>query len=156
MSPVARGEARAVADLSSGFILASVDIAAAPERVFTAISSAEMAEWWGSVETYRVTKWSADLRAGGTWRCEGVSADGRSFAVFGDVLQVEPPHLLVQTWQYEGQPSPPTTLRYRIDAISGGSRVTVRHDGFTDATSCESHAMGWERVLGWLTDWVLR
>ena len=155
MSPVSNGDARAVADLSTGLILASVEIAATPERVFAAISTAEVAEWWGSAATYRVTQWTADLRPGGSWRSEGVSANGQTFTVSGDILRVEPPRLLVQTWKYGDQTTPATTLHYRIDPIPGGSRVTIRHEGFTDSASCESHAIGWERVLGWLTQWVL-
>ena len=142
--------ARAVADLTDGVILAVVDIAASPERVFHAISSAEIASWWGSTETYRVTHWDGDIRPGGWWRSQGISTNGKAFAVGGDVLEVEPPRLLVQTWRYEDKPGDVTTVRYRIDAIPGGSRLTVRHEGFTDRASCDGHAHGWERVLGWL------
>jgi len=141
--------ARAVADLSAGLILAQVEIAAPPERVFTAMSSAEIAEWWGSPETYRVTRWTGDVRVGGWWRSEGASADGRTFAVYGEILEYDPPRLLVQTWRYERNPESTTTVR--IQQIPGGSRVTIRHDGFTDAMDCEGHARGWERVFGWLT-----
>ena len=42
MSAVSKGDARAVADLSTGLILASVEIAAPPERVFAALSTAEV------------------------------------------------------------------------------------------------------------------
>ncbi len=154
MSSVSKGDARAVADLSTGLILASVEIAAPPERVFAALSTAEVAEWWGSPDSYRVTKWTADVRPGGSWCCDGVSANGEEFTVSGDILRVEPPNLLVQTWKYADQTTPATTLQYRIDAIPGGSRVTVRHEGFTDMASCEAHAMGWERVLGWLAQYA--
>jgi uncharacterized protein YndB with AHSA1/START domain len=154
MSPVSKADARAVADLTDGVILASVEIAASPERVFAAISGAEVAEWWGSSATYRVTEWTADLRPGGWWKSEGIGANGETFTVSGDVLEVEPPRLLVQTWRFAGRGTETTTLRYRIDPIPGGSRVTIKHWGFTDAMSCESHAIGWERVLGWLTKWI--
>lgn len=154
MSSSALSSARAVADLTGGTIVASVEIAAPPERVFRAISSAEIAEWWGSAETYRVTRWTGDVRAGGWWRSEGISAGGQEFAVGGEILAVEPPRLLVHTWRYEHKPSDVTTVRYQIEAIPGGSRLTVRHDGFTDRADCEGHARGWERVLTWLTAFV--
>jgi uncharacterized protein YndB with AHSA1/START domain len=148
--------ARAVADLTDGLVLASVEIAAPPERVFRAISSAEIADWWGSPDTYRVTRWTGDVRPGGWWRSEGVSADGTSFAVSGEILEVEAPSLLIQTWHYDSKPGDVTTVRFRIDAIPGGSRLTVRHQGFRDRDSCESHSNGWERVLSWLTAFVTR
>ena len=149
-----RSGARAVADVSRGMILASVEIAAAPERVFAAVSSAEIANWWGAPDLYRVTKWTGELKVGGTWRSEGVSVDGKPFAVGGEYLEVDPPRVLVQTWKPDWTPGPPTTVRYQIDPIPGGARVTVRHEGFVDAAACESHSAGWERVLGWLKSYA--
>ena len=143
--------ARAVADLSEGLILASVEIAAPPERVFAAVSSAEVAEWWGSPEIYTVTRWTGDLRPGGAWRSEGVGADGKPFSVGGEFVIVEPPRLLVQTWVPDWNPGPPTKIRYQLDPIPGGTRVTLRHEGFQGRNAaCESHTQGWERVLDWL------
>ncbi|HVZ49777.1 MAG TPA: SRPBCC domain-containing protein [Gemmatimonadaceae bacterium] len=145
---------RAVADLTDGLVLASVEIAATPERVFTALASEEIAQWWRSPDAYRVTRWVGDVRPGGRWRSEGTSADGSTFAVGGEYLEVDPPRLLVHTWSYEGRPGPVTTVRIRLEPVTGGTRVTVRHSGFTDATQCDGHARGWERVLGWLGNWV--
>jgi uncharacterized protein YndB with AHSA1/START domain len=150
MTAIPKSAARAVADLSRGLILASVEIAAPPDRVFTALASAEVADWWGSPELYRVTRWTGEVKPGGAWRSEGVGADGKPFAVGGEFLEIDPPRLLVQTWKPEWVPGPPTTVRYQLDPIPGGTKVTVRHDGFTDTASCESHSQGWERVLGWL------
>jgi uncharacterized protein YndB with AHSA1/START domain len=146
-----KGTARAVADLSRGLILATVEIEASPERVFAAISTAELTQWWGSAETYRVTRFHADLRPGGAWRSNGVSKDGKPFSVSGEILEIDPPRLLVQTWSYDWGSGPPTTVRYQIDPIAGGSRVTVWHEGFgAQSQSCEDHALGWEGVLSWL------
>lgn len=44
-----------------------------------------------------------------------------------------------------------TKVTYTLDAIPGGTRLTVRHEGFgRRSESCTSHANGWERVLVWL------
>jgi uncharacterized protein YndB with AHSA1/START domain len=154
---IPKGAARAVADLSAGVILASVEIAAPPERVFQALSTAELAEWWGSPETYRVTRFTAELRRGGAWRSDGVSADGKPFSVGGEILEIDPPRRLVQSWVPDWDPGPPTKIRYQVDPIPGGSRVTVRHEGYQDRhASCESHAQGWERVLEWLQSFCNR
>ena len=151
MTAIPKGVARAVADLSGGVVLASVEIAAPPERVFTALTTAEVAQWWGSPDTYRVERWTGDLRPGGAWRSEGVGADGRRFTVSGEFLEIVPPRLVVQTWRYDWAGGGVTTLRYQIDPIPGGSRLTVRHEGFGASEDAERHASGWERVLGWLT-----
>jgi uncharacterized protein YndB with AHSA1/START domain len=147
-----RGAARAVADLSRGVVVASVEIDAPPERVFAALTTPEVAEWWGSPETYRIERWTADLRPGGAWRSEGVGADGKPFIVSGEILEVDPPWLLVQTWKYSWEGGGSTIVRYQIDTIPTGSRVTVHHQGFAAAAPCESHARGWEHVLDWLSN----
>lgn len=156
MTATSMRSARAVADLTSGVILAAVEIAAPPERVFRAICSEEIASWWGSPETYRVTRWTGDVRPGGWWRSEGAAADGTTFAVGGDILEVDPPTLLVHTWRYEHKASDLTTVRYTIDEIEGGSRLTVRHSGFINMDACQSHERGWERVMTMLTGYLTR
>lgn len=149
--------ARAIADLSRGTIVATVEIAVAPERVFAALSTAEVAEWWGSPDLYRVTRWTADLRPGGAWRSEGVDAAGKPFSVSGTILEVDPPRLLVKTWQYDWGGGGSTVVRYQVEPIANGSRLTVRHEGFApDSADCRGHAEGWKRVLGWLTSHLQR
>lgn len=144
--------ARAIADVSSGTILATVDIAVPPERVFHAlVASSEVLRWWGSDEVYRTTKWTFDDRVGGHWRADGVGADGVAFHVEGDVLELDPPRRLVQTWRPSWDEGEATTLTYRLEPIEGGTKLTLRHDGFgTREAACRDHALGWELVLGWL------
>lgn len=148
--------ATAVADVSEGLILARVEISAPPERVFRALTTEELTRWWGADDLYRTTSFAIDLRPGGRWRTEGRGADGHAFHVGGEVLEVEPPRRLVQTWEPSWDPGPPTKIVYTLDAIDGGTRVTVRHSGFTSdrAATCDGHAHGWTRVLGWLTSYV--
>jgi uncharacterized protein YndB with AHSA1/START domain len=143
--------ARAIADLEAGTILATVDIAAPPERVFRALTSDEITKWWGSPDMYQTTGYTADLRVGGAWKATGVGSDGSPFAVEGEFLEIDPPHRLVQTWKPGWDPIGATTLTYHLAAISTGTRVTLRHTGFgANRESCGHHAFGWERVFGWL------
>ncbi|HKO52067.1 MAG TPA: SRPBCC domain-containing protein [Polyangiaceae bacterium] len=146
--------ARAVADVNRGMLLATIDIAAAPERVFRAVTSRELTHWWGSDDTYRTTRWTGDVRVGGSWRTEGISREGKEFSVHGEFLEVDPPHKLVQTWLYDWDTTgSTTTITWCFDAIEGGTRVVVRHEGFADAhAACANHADGWERVLSWLSE----
>jgi len=156
MSNSKKSAARAVADVTAGMILATVEIEAPPERVFHALTASEdIVKWWGSEDAYRTTEWTADVRPGGRWRAGGVSADGSRFSVGGEFLEVDAPHKLVQTWVADWDGGNTTTITYRIEAIDGGTRITLRHDGFAGrAESCRGHSEGWERVLGWLTRFV--
>jgi uncharacterized protein YndB with AHSA1/START domain len=144
--------AHAVADVQTGTILASVEIAASPERVFRALTTPdEIVRWWGADDMYRTTKWDSDFRVHGRWRAQGVGADGVPFSVQGEFLEIDPPRKLVQTWQPEWDSGHTTTVSYVLEPIDTGTRVIVRHDGFgAHSDSCRSHAQGWEHVLEWL------
>jgi len=153
-----KDRARAVADASAGSIVATVEIAASPDRVFRALMSAEVARWWGAEGLYRVTHWQADLRVGGAWMSSGKGADGKEFKVQGRILELDPPRRVVKTWNYDWEGGgEETTLTYQLQPIEGGTRLKVLHTGFgSRKKACEDHASGWERVLGWLVDYSRR
>lgn len=141
--------ARSIADVTQGDILAQVEVAAPPERVFRALTTEELTKWWGADELYRTTRFTMDPQPGGYWRTDGVGADGTAFHVQGEVLEIDPPRRLVQTWHSSWDTA--TTVTYTLEPIEGGTRLTVRHTGFRGRPqSCESHGNGWERVIGWL------
>lgn len=156
MTAVINPLARSVADVSAGVIHASVEIAAPPERVFRALTEGnEVVKWWGSPDTYRLTEFGADLRVGGKWYSRGVAVDGKPFEAKGEFVEVNVPRLLVQTWIPDWAPGLNTTLTYRLDPIPGGTRLTIRHEGFgANQAAFEGHTRGWERVLGYLRDYV--
>jgi uncharacterized protein YndB with AHSA1/START domain len=146
----AKNAARAVADVTQGMVLATVDIAAPPERVFKAISSSEIARWWGSPDRHQVKEWTGELKVGGRYRSSGVGENG-PFAVEGEFLEIDPPRKLVHTWQPSWERGAPTTVAYLLEPIDGGTRLTVRHTGFgANTESCKSHGEGWVGVLSWL------
>jgi uncharacterized protein YndB with AHSA1/START domain len=155
MSVANRGP-RAVADVSVGMIIATVDIRVPPERVFAALSTDEVVAWWGDEAMYHTTSWHSDVRVGGSWRAGGVAADGTPYAVHGEYLEVDPPRKLVQTWQPDWDKGRATQLTYLLEPIEGGTRLTVRHEGFgqDQHESCRDHGDGWERVLGWLRQYA--
>ena len=51
--PGSRKRPRGVFD--RGVVLATAEIAEAPERVFRALTTDEVERWWGSADTYRMT-----------------------------------------------------------------------------------------------------
>ncbi len=145
-------EAQAVADAETGTVLAMVEIGAAPERVFEALVRTEdVLRWWGSEQAFRTTAWEADVRVGGKWRAEGKMTDGRPYIVQGEFTDVAAPHRLVFTWRSEWDAPHETQVTYMLDAIEGGTRLTLRHEGFAGrAAACQNHTTGWARVLTWL------
>jgi uncharacterized protein YndB with AHSA1/START domain len=107
-------------------IVAEVFIAAPPSRVFEAIADpAQRAKWWGvkpttpaapGVTPFRVTDTTSDLRIGGKWTNEGVTADRRRFHLEGEYLEVDPPRLLVHTCIADFVGNITTIVRWELEA----------------------------------------
>ena len=150
-------------------ITAEIFIAAPPERVFPAITDPQqMPKWWGQQGMYRITEWTGDLRPGGKWTSLGVGADGVSFRVEGEYLEVDPPRLLTYTWIASWSSALQTTVRWELapHAVHGlqhsgpqkvgtGTMVKLRHEGFASAPKeALNHAQGWTRVLAWMQAFV--
>lgn len=132
-------------------IVGHVDIKAPPERVFDALCHTE--KWWGSPESYQVTRTEMDLRPGGDWISEGHNAsNGSSFHVKGKIVECDAPRVLSYTWNPSWEQNmPATTVTYRLEPIDGGTRVHITHGSFANHTEGGiDHYKGWPKVLGWL------
>src|SRR6478752_5787001 len=121
-------------------VTAEIFIAAPPDRVFQALTDPkQLPKWWGQKGMYRITESKVDLRPGGKWSSVGVGADGTSFSVDGEYIEVEPPRLLVYTWtpsfsevagtvvRWELEPRPVHSLQTRGPQKAGvGTAVKIR------------------------------
>lgn len=145
-----RGAARAVADLDARSILATVEIAVTPERVFQALASREIIDWWGKPGVFDAREWSGDVTVGGKWRASGLGRDGVPWQLEGKFLEVDPPRRLCHTWNTPGSSADPSIVTYILEQIDGGTRVTLRHTGISDRDSCMGACMGWESCLAQL------
>jgi uncharacterized protein YndB with AHSA1/START domain len=150
MNEIESGAAKALANLAEGEILATVEIAAPPERVFRALASNEIVDWWVRPGVFDTREWTGDVRKGGRWRAAGV-ARGQPYVLEGEFLEVQPPTKLVHTWQRVGMPGAPTTVTYNLQPIAGGTRLTLRHAGFVPPDSCGNVCEGWQSSFEQLT-----
>jgi uncharacterized protein YndB with AHSA1/START domain len=142
MMSSAEGRARAAADLAKGLIVGEVAIAASPERVFRALASREILNWWVRPGVFNMTEWTGDVRVGGRWRATG-TGNGRPFVLEGEFLEIDRPRKLVHTW-YFADAIPPTTVTYRLDPMDGGTRLTLQQLGFAAPDWCMNTCIGWE------------
>lgn len=138
--------ARAVADLAEGQLLASVEIAAAPERVFRALASDEITAWWIRPGVFDTREWAGTVRVGSRWRAAGMTR-GEPYIQEGEFLEIESPHTLVHTWDGVGSTARPSTVTYLLERVDGGTRLTLRHAGFASRDRCQAFAIGWETSL---------
>jgi len=153
MSGRGNGGARAVADLAEGRILASVEVPAPPERVYRALASHEIVGWWYRAGVFNTTEWIGDVRVGGRWRASGIARD-RPYALEGEFLEIDPPRTLSHTWHPVGTPGMPTTVMYLLERVEGGTRVTLRHSGFTTPQACSNTCSGWETSFERLAEFL--
>jgi uncharacterized protein YndB with AHSA1/START domain len=115
-----------------------VHIRATPQAVWDAITKPEWTERYG----YR-TRSELELRPGGTFRAvtsETMRKEGAAMGfpvpevgVDGEVVEVDPPRRLVQTWRMLFDPEIATEgftrLTYEIDQVKDGvTRLTVVHE----------------------------
>jgi uncharacterized protein YndB with AHSA1/START domain len=139
-----------------GVVVREVTINASAERIFRALTDpAQLPKWWGEPGQYQCEQMEVDLRVGGHYKTSGTGSDGQPFSVFGEYIRVEPPHLVEYTWNYSwGEGQPPTTVRFELREVGGGTIVRVTHSGFTAEEDRADHEAGWDRVLGWLRRYV--
>jgi uncharacterized protein YndB with AHSA1/START domain len=138
--------AGAVAEFADGVIRASVEIAAPPERVFQALASKEIVDWWIRPGVFDTREWEGDVRVGGRWRAAGMG-NGRPYALEGEFLELDPPRKLVHTWHAAGAPGTPSIVTYVLDAIEGGTRLTLRHQGIASPPTGANTGAGWKTSL---------
>lgn len=150
-----KSRARAVADLAAGVILATVELTVPPERVFAALASKEIVDWWVRPGVFDTREWTGDVRVGGRWKVSGLGR-GVPYAIEGEFLVVEPPRKLVHTWHPPGKPEAASTVTYVLQAIDGGTRLTLRHTGITAPDVCSNTGIAWETSLERLAEVLAR
>jgi uncharacterized protein YndB with AHSA1/START domain len=132
----------------------TVELAAPPEKVWTALTTAEgLAAWFGNTATI-------DLRPGGSaqmkWIEEGYTANMR-------VERVEEPRVFGFTWHIYGLPEDDprrTYVEFTLEPAGAGTRLTVVESGFAQApedvyrTAFDGNTRGWASELAELAAYL--
>ena len=134
----------------------SVEVRVPPAKAFE-LFAGHMGEWWH--ESHHIApKPFADIviepREGGRWFER--DADGGE-ALWGKVLEWDPPHRLVLGWQlnarFEYDPEFVNEVELVFEAAGAGTRVTLTHHnlqrfGDSAAAMAPSLGEGWAMLLG--------
>lgn len=115
------------------------------ERVFRAfVEPDEAVQWWGpaDIETSVV---EIDLRVGG--RCRWVMHPGGGTAeLFGRIVRLDPPQLLVMTNQWAGDPAE-TLVTLRFVALGDRTRLELTHERLPREVPPSEFTDGWDAAL---------
>ena len=156
---IARMSPRAVADTANGIIVAIADIASSPERIFNALTTSEIEQWWKWAGNYLQKDFKADVRACGPWSVTVELVNGGLVHAWGEFCEIDFPNKIVMTRRFDAHPflgERETTITYRFEPVGEGTRVTVRDEGFIGRSEAAyGNAEIWEHVLGWLNDYFM-
>ena len=117
----------------------TVQLPVSPDEAFALVTQPERLRRWQTVSAY------VDLRAGGEYRWTVTPGH----LAGGTYREVEPGKRVVFGWGWDGNPDLPfdaSTVTITIDAVDGGSQVTLTHEGLT-AEQAAMHAEGWNHYL---------
>ena len=135
-SPTAR------ANPETGEIVATAVFATGPERLFQALTTPEICDWWVRPGVFDTREWTGELRTGGTWRASGLGG-GQPYALEGEFVEINSPWRLVHTWHAVGAPGGPALVTYDLEQLASGVRLTLRHSGMMNPDILEKTRAGW-------------
>jgi uncharacterized protein YndB with AHSA1/START domain len=116
---------------------------APPDKVFAAWTQpAEIARWYGPAQfnapEERIT---VDLRPGGRWELTMVRRDGGGeFSIGYEILEVDPPSLLVMRSDPMPNLPEPTVVRVEIATDGNGATLTLTDGPMPDAGAAGAEA----------------
>jgi len=145
-------------------VIADIQIAAPPERVFQAITDPGQLNQWFKNPECPPKCWQMDARVGGRY---GYSIDHGSIAINalsefelqGEILECDPPHLLVYTWfgNWHDDPKTRTVVRWELTPQGNHTHLRVTHTGLSNLpVARKDYAGGWPGVVEELKKFVER
>jgi uncharacterized protein YndB with AHSA1/START domain len=93
-------------------------------RVWAAYTDPELIPEWYGGHGSTTTVDTMDVRPGGQWRFVIRAPDGSEHGFRGTYREVEPPHRLVQTWEWEGMPGHVSIEIAEFEEVDGRTKLT--------------------------------
>ncbi|MFY9560236.1 MAG: SRPBCC domain-containing protein [Terriglobales bacterium] len=136
-------------------LVTEIDIAAPPERVFKALTDPARLKVWFNDPSCPVKTWDMDARKGGSYSYAtekgSIVVNGVSeFKCNGEILEIDPPRLLIYTWvaNWHDDKQRKTTVRWELEPSGKGTHVKVTHSGLAqEQVAREDYRGGWPGVL---------
>ena len=136
-------------------VVSEIYITAPPERVFKALSDPRQLKLWFTTPEAPVQSWEMDARPGGRYRYATekgtiVVNNVSEFECHGEILEINPPRLLVYTWiaNWHEEKRRSTVVRWELFPEAIGTRVKVTHSGLAqENVARKDYAGGWPGML---------
>jgi uncharacterized protein YndB with AHSA1/START domain len=113
-----------VAEPGKHDIVVTTEFEAPRDLVFRTIIDPDLIPgWWGPARLITTVD-KMDARPGGGWRYVQVDTDGSAHAFHGVYHEVSPPHRLVLTFEYEGEPGHVSMETIALDDLDGRTLMT--------------------------------
>jgi uncharacterized protein YndB with AHSA1/START domain len=136
-------------------IVAEIHVDAPPDRVFKALTDDRELLRWFNDPGCPVKLWEMDARRGGRYRYvteKGtyVVNEVSEFECHGEILELDPPRLLVYTWisNWHQDKSLRTIVRWELTPDAAGTLVKVTHRGLAqEEVARKGYSSGWLGVL---------
>ena len=136
-------------------IVADVQIAVPPERIFKALTDArELPRWFGSSDC-ALKFWQFDARLDGAYSYEmqpgSIEVNGvREFKCHGRITEYDPPKVLAYTWfgNWHDNTSIATVVRWELTPTRNGTYLKVTHSGLANLpVARKDYSGGWTGVV---------
>jgi uncharacterized protein YndB with AHSA1/START domain len=143
-------------------IITEIEIAAPAERVFRALTDSDQLMRWFTDTSCPVKFWRMDARPGGNYSYasekSSIVVNGVSeFKCRGEILEFDPPHLLVYTWiaNWHLYQEKETIVRWELTPTASGTHVKVTHSGLAQEPAARAdYSGGWSGVVKNLKEFV--
>jgi uncharacterized protein YndB with AHSA1/START domain len=122
---------------------------APPAAAFEAVSTPGiLARWWGP-DGFTAPEIEMDLRSGGRYRIAMQPPEGDLFHLRGEFLEVDAPHRLVFTFEWEEPHADdrPTAVTLLFRPAGGATEVTMEQGPFATEERRALHDAGWSESL---------
>jgi len=136
-------------------IIAEIDIAAPPSRVFEALTDPKQLLHWFTDASCPVKFWRMDARLGGSYsyateKSNFVVNGVDEFKCKGEITEIDPPRVLVYTWfaNWHLDPQKETVVRWELTPTVSGTHVKVKHSGLAQEPEArKDYSGGWPGVV---------
>jgi len=143
-------------------VIAEIEIAAPPQRVFQALMDPKQVMQWWTGDDCAIESFTLEAKRGGRWTYDTkqskLNVNGvTKFHCEGEILEFDPPRSLAYTWvaNWHDDKSRRTVVRWELAPGGAGTRLKVTHSGLSEeATARKDYSGGWPGVVGALKKFV--